>query len=245
MPLRDHFHPPLYPLRHWESVHAMWSSCLTELLNGQWLPPGYFAETMTHANARVEIDVATYESLTVSPSEDGGGTATLAARVWTPPAPARTLPLQIVFPETYEVRVFAEEPGATLVAAIELVSPGNKDRPEARQGFAVKSANYLGQGVSLIMVDVVTGRTTNLHNAMMDLMLAGEDARMANDPPLYAVAYRPVLREEREEIDVWWAELAVGSPLPTLPLRLTGDLFIPIDLEMTYEETCRRLRLPV
>lgn len=26
MPLRDHFHPPLKPGRHWTSFHAMWAS---------------------------------------------------------------------------------------------------------------------------------------------------------------------------------------------------------------------------
>ena len=44
---------------------------------------------------------------------------------------------------------------------------------------------------------------------------------------LYAVAYRPVRRGERAEIDVWTARCAVGEPLPVMPLRLVGDLFIP------------------
>ena len=42
--------------------------------------------------------------------------------------------------------------GATLVAAIELVSPGNKDRPEARLAFAAKCVSYLTRGVGLIVV---------------------------------------------------------------------------------------------
>jgi hypothetical protein len=28
-----------------------------------------------------------------------------------------------------------------------------------------------------------------------------------------------------------------------LPLRLTGDLFIPVDFEAAYQEACRRRRL--
>ena len=57
---------------------------------------------------------------------------------------------------------------------------------------------------------------------------------------LYAVAYRPVVRLEQAEIDIWPATLAVGDPLPELPLRLTGDLFVPVDFEATYQEACRR-----
>ncbi len=37
--------------------------------------------------------------------------------------------------------------------------------------------------------------------------------------------------------------LALGEPLPTLPLRLTGDLFVGVDLEAAYQEACRRRRL--
>lgn len=38
-------------------------------------------------------------------------------------------------------------------------------------------------------------------------------------------------------------EFHVGEPLPLLPLRLTGDLFIPVDCEAAYQEACRRRRL--
>jgi hypothetical protein len=60
----------------------------------------------------------------------------------------------------------------TLVGVIELVSPGNKDRPAERLAFATKCASYLAQGVSLIVMDVVTNRHANLHNDIMRLMEA-------------------------------------------------------------------------
>jgi hypothetical protein len=66
---------------------------------------------------------------------------------------------------------------------------------------------------------------------------------LPDDPPIYAVAYRPTLRDEKPQIDVWREVLAVGQPLPTMPLRLTGDLFVPVEFETTYLETCRRRRL--
>jgi hypothetical protein len=37
--------------------------------------------------------------------------------------------------------------------------------------------------------------------------------------------------------------LEVGRPLPTLPLWLADDRAVPLDLEGTYEETCRVLRI--
>jgi hypothetical protein len=56
-------------------------------------------------------------------------------------------------------------------------------------------------------------------------------------------ACRPVRRGEQGEIDLWLRRLAVGAPLPTLPLRLTGDLFVAVDFEAAYQEACRRRRL--
>ena len=129
------------------------------------------------------------------------------------------------------------------MAAIELISPGNKDRAEQRRAFATKCASYLYQGVSLIVIDIVTNRTANLHNELLQIMGSDPQARLPDNARLYAAAYRPVQREGRDEIDVWPEIFEVGSVLPTLPLRLTGDWFVPVDFESTYQEACRRRRL--
>jgi hypothetical protein len=42
---------------------------------------------------------------------------------------------------------------------------------------------------------------------------------------------------------VWTATFAVGDPLPTMPLRLIADYFVPVDFEAAYTEACRRRRL--
>ncbi len=124
-----------------------------------------------------------------------------------------------------------------------MVSPGNKDRPSERRAFATKCASYLAQGVSLIVMDVVTNRHANLHNEVMRLLEAAPGLDLPAEVSLYAVAYRPVRRGERDAIDLWLRRLAVGEPLPTLPLRLTGDLFVAVDFEAAYQEACRRRRL--
>lgn len=85
MPLLDHFHAPLSPLRSWESFHSAWAGSIADALNGGLLPEGYFAEEQTHAGPRVEIDVATMRE-----GPAGGGTATLPL-TWAPPAPNSVL----------------------------------------------------------------------------------------------------------------------------------------------------------
>ena len=244
MPLLDHFHSPLQERLPWSSIHSGWATRLADALNEHWLSAEYVAAEYTHSGANAEIDVATYERSSGMPATlpNGPSTATLPPRVWTPPAPQLTMPA--VFPEAFEVRVFSTmEGGLTLVAAIELVSPGNKDRADERRAFAAKCASYLYRGISLVIIDVITSRRANLHNETMRLMETAPATHLPDDTWLCAVAYRPVLRQERAEIDLWTAPCAVGQPLPTMPLRLTGDLFVPVDFETSYQETCRRRRL--
>src|SRR6266540_6418180 len=122
MPLLDHFHPPLHPRRHWESFHSAWAGSLADALNQELLPENYFAEEFTHAGPSLEINVATEPR----------------AQVWTPAVPVRVM--SAAFPEHFEVLVFRSEGGTRLAAAIELISPANKDRAEHRRAFAVKCA---------------------------------------------------------------------------------------------------------
>jgi hypothetical protein len=242
MPLLDHFHPPLQRRYPWESFHAGWATRIADLLNDQWLPREFLAAEYAQGGTRLEIDVATYEQEDESePSSAPNGQSTITMpRTWTPPTP-RSMPA--VFPESFEVRVFNTSGGYTLVGAIELISPGNKDRPAERRAFTAKCATYLSQGVSVVIIDIVTSRRANLHNETMRLMEAAAEWHMPGEWELYAAAYRPVLRDERPEIDLWTAQCSLGQPLPTMPLRLTGDLFVPVDFETTYQETCRRRRL--
>src|SRR5580765_4354608 len=137
MPLLDHFNPPLYPIRHWESFHGQWAGAISYALNQKLLPRNYFAEMQVHVGGRIEVDIGSFNEdvragVMRSAIEETGGVATLEAPVWAPPKPAMTIPA--LFPDSVEVLVYNGESGATLVAAVELVSPGNKDRPEARSG---------------------------------------------------------------------------------------------------------------
>ena len=103
--------------------------------------------------------------------------------------------------------------------------------------------NYLYEGVSLVVLDVVTNRHGNLHNQVVDLMQCDSTFHFGREESLYAVGYRPVRRESADVVDVWPTELFLGQPLPTLPLYLSGDVCVPIELEATYIDASRRLRL--
>src|SRR5437868_7206685 len=139
MPLLDHFHPPLFPRRHWESFHVNWAGAIADVLNQRLLPEGYFAEEHVHFGPRVEIDVSTWAEGGASTDATGNVTiATAPVRVWSPPAPNFVLPG--AFPDSVEILVFQAEGGATLVASVELVSPSNKDREAHRRGFTTKCA---------------------------------------------------------------------------------------------------------
>ncbi len=242
MPLFDHFHPPLSDEVPWTSFHGTWAVVLADHINGQ-LPPRFTAMPFAGSGAAVEIDVAAFErkgeSVRAMADNGGnGGVALMRPQVWSPPAPSLVMPA--VFPSDFEVRIISTRSGPTLVGAIELVSPANKDRPETRRAFAAKCASYLYQGVSVIIMDIVTERLACLHNVIVEIMAAAEWFRLPDDAGPHAVAYRPVIRNERSEIDLWPAVFAIGDVLPTLPLRLTGDLFVPVEFEAAYLDACRR-----
>ncbi len=243
MPLFDHFHSPWGDENPWEGFHSAWANTLVRHLNGVLLPPRFRAVPQVHLGTRIEADVATFDKGTpqdpvLRPGGDGAGTA---ASVWSPPQPVHTLPVDFPDPDTFEVRVLDEGRSHRLVGAIELVSPANKDRAEHRRAFTAKCTAYLQQQVGLLIVDIVTERHANLHEQLLEEL--AQDALEGDWPNLYAVTYRARQDNGQWRLDTWPAALAVGHPLPKLPLWLTADFGVTIDLEGTYLETCQVLRI--
>ena len=87
----------------------------------------------------------------------------VALETWAPPTV--TAVMDAVFPDDIEVQVFDTSAGPTLVGAIELISPANKDRDENRRTFGAKCASYLQQGIGLMTVDIVTSRRADMPDA--------------------------------------------------------------------------------
>ena len=236
MPLFDHFHQPLSSQRPWDGFHSTWAAAIAEHLNEFRLPERYVALPQVRRGT-IEVDVAT---LREPPAVYAGGASSPGTQ-WSPSQPAWVGEIDGPDRDWFEVRIVEAAGGPRLVAAIELVSPANKDRPAHRQAFAGKCAGYLRQSIGLIVVDVVTDRHESLQRAIQDMLEL--DAVETLDSQLFAAAYRTVPKEETLRLEIWTEALTLGQPLPTLPLWLEADLAVPVDLEATYAITCKRLRI--
>lgn len=209
------------------------------------LPEEYTAEPRVHLGSYFEIDVCAYEdderkSQSFCSAGDARGVATA---VWAPPRPTLTVEAELSEQYAYEVLIYDQSRGRQLVAAIEIVSPGNKDRPENRRSFVSKCAALLQQRVCVSMVDLVTTRHFNLYTELLQLIDRADPAFSTDPPSIYAVTCRGRKVNYRPRLESWAYPLVVGQPLPTLPVWLTEDLAISLELEPSYEATCRALRI--
>ncbi len=239
MALRDHFHPPVENIASWEEVHGLWPGIMAMRMN-EILPPQYRCGLKVHLGTLVEVDVAAYDLARANPTHDE--TTHADGPVWEPEAPTLLLETEELSPPEYEVRVYDAARGRQLVAVVELVSPGNKDRPQSRKAFVDKCHALLQQGVCVAIVDIVTNFSTNLYAELA--------ARLGAEPPsiaeskIYAVTCRTRPGRRGVRVETWQRALSVGSLLPTLPLYLSEAFQVPLELEATYEDTCRGLRIP-
>jgi hypothetical protein len=244
MPLRDHFRSPLADRRAWDGFHGQWPAMIVMGLNRK-LPRRYIAEPQIHLGSSFEIDVASYEeddagSPSVDEGDNGGGVATA---VWAPPLPTLAVATDLPDLDEYEVRIYDIKSGRRLVAAVEIVSPANKDRPEHRRAFVTKCAALLQNRVSVAIVDLVTSRASNLYSDLMELLGQIDSSQAAGPSPIYAAACRYARAGDSWLLETWAHPLSVGRPLPTLPLWLAENLAVPLELEGSYEETCGVLRI--
>lgn len=228
MPLRDHFRSPLDDIRSWDGVHGMLPAMIVQHLI-KILPEAYFAEPQVH--------------LAVVASEDDAGDAGGGLATYAPPQPTLTLEPQLPGQDVYEVRIYDSRRKRHLVAAIEIVSPSNKDRPESRSTFVAKVATLLRQGICVSIVDIVSTLDFNLYAELLSFVDGVDPALGDEPPPLYAATIRTRLADQRRLMDTWYHPLSIGQSLPTLPIWLTATRAISLDLEASYEETCRTLRI--
>lgn len=242
MPVMDHCRPPVRAEAPWGEFHAMWISNLLRSLNRKWLPPGFTARPEKSVGAEVRIDVGVVREPAAAFGPEVDGPECLRDYL---PGPADVTVPGTISPH---VRLLIRNASGRLVGAVELVSPGNKDRSAARDGFAARIQTYLQSQVALVVVDVVTLPRHNLHNRWVQLFAAeGTPELPEGDDCLYTVSYRPYVEtvgtSEDPKIDLRLGPLEVGTPLPTVPLFIDAELAVPIELESTYDETCIDLRI--
>jgi hypothetical protein len=214
MPLRDHFHTNS-TIRKWEALHGFWPAAIVARLNSI-LPKEYIAQPRVRLGTMMEIDVGALER------ESGD----------LPPGGE---------PDEYEVNIYSQDE-FRLVAAIELISPSNKDRPENRRTLVNKCEPLLKREVCVTIVDPVTSRAANIYGELLDELGAPRTA--VSRSVIYAATCRGRRNGLRWRLESWEHNLAIDSALPSLPIWLSPDLMVPLELEATYEETCRSLRIP-
>jgi hypothetical protein len=222
--------------RGWDGVHLLW---LAELLRSiqPCLPVDYRAY------------VGSVPALTV---DTPNGRPDLHVRQWTDPPTAAAPPIPSTTaaePDHEAVATFTFDPqraihidqDGQLIAAIEIVSPRNKDRPASLNRYLRRCIGYLRQGIHLLLVDVLP-RPANFSFANE----LGVDLGFAQElcPLPYAVSYRVGEPVPEGTIIAYWRRLmAVAQPLPVIPLALNVYQQIDIDLEHTYREAARRVYL--
>src|SRR5262249_30807435 len=155
----------------WDGLYGGWPVIIVIGLNRN-LPERYVAEPRIHPGSAIEIDVATYErdeADSPATAERGNGSR-VATSVWAPPRPTLAVASDLPSMDEYEVRVYDTKFGRRLVAAIEIVSPANKDRPDHRRAFVAKCASLLQNQVCVAIVDLVTARTAKLYGDLLELL---------------------------------------------------------------------------
>ncbi len=242
MPLLDHFRPPISSKGSWEGFHGMWPAMMVMDLCKS-LPDRYVAEPRVHLGKNFEVDVCTFDA----GNEHAFGARVLNAdgvtAIWAPPEPTLTLELDPTEFYEYEVLVFDQQRGRELVAAIELVSPANKDRPETRQAFVSKCAALLQKKICVSIVDLVNVKHFNLYCEVLDVFGQSDPAFASAPPASYAVTCRSHDLVTRSRFESWAYPMGVGQRLPVLPVWLDNNHAVSLDLEASYQQTCTALRL--
>lgn len=209
--------------------HQSWLVNIRNALNGGILPAEYMALVEQVTGGPIP-NVVTLNTVPRRPRIAPGGLAVAdappSARVVT-----RTENAQYLRKKN---RVVIRHGRGKVVAISEIVSPGNKDSQHAIDTFVRKACDILSQGVSLLVVDLFppTRRDPQgIHKAIWDEYAGEEPFDFLPEKPLTLASYidgdMPTAYVESE---------AVGDVLPSLPIFLDEDHYVPAPLEETYTQ---------
>ncbi|MBY0233197.1 MAG: DUF4058 family protein [Gemmataceae bacterium] len=223
--------------RGWDSVHPLWMTYLLEHVQEK-LPEGYKAYlggvpsvTVDSGHGRPDVSV---RRMGPRPEKEGAATGVLEP----------DLEANVVFRLDPQRAVHIDYHGQ-LIAALELVSPRNKDRSDAKETYSNRYIGYLRLGVHLLLVDVLPRPKTFSFSDAITGALGIEAPAL---PPPFAVAFRvdgpiPVGDDIGSAVSLWRRPLSVGEALPTLPLALNAHEAVMVDLEATYARAAKRAYL--
>lgn len=225
--------------RGWDSVHPFWLAYLVEWVQPR-LPEGYKAFlggvpalTVATSNGKPDVSVRQWEP---RPTAEAVASDTAVLEP--------DLEASVAFRLDPQLAVHVDFHGQ-LIAAIEVVSPRNKDRVGAKETYSNRYLGYLRLGVHLLLVDVLP-RLRGY--SFSDAITGGLGLELPPLPPPFAAAYRvgevvPVGDDMGSLVGLWRRPLRVGQPLPALPLPLSVHQAIQIDMEETYARAAKRAYL--
>lgn len=228
------------PMHDWTRVaagifHAFHHDWITEMaraLNGGLLPEDYYALPEQQA-AGFGPDVLALQS----PSANEGEAATSSGSTTTL---VRTRPQSQFRAETdtefYRRKkssiVVRHVSGDRIVAMLEVVSPGNKASRHALRAFVDKACELLEHRIHLLIVDPFPPgpRDPNGIHAAIWEEVQDKPFVLPENKPLTLVAY-----ECGSTTQAHIEPLAVGDPLPDMPLFLEPGGHVLVPLESTYQ----------
>jgi hypothetical protein len=227
------------PIHDWSRVdsglfhdfHQAWTIEIRNALNSGGLPPGFFALAEQVISGPIP-DVVTLKRRTPPPERPqvGGGVAVADAP---PEARFITSVEDDLYAHKANVIVIKHRLGQ-VVAVIEIVSPGNKSGMHALRSLVEKAHELLRQGINLLVVDLFPPSPRDpqgIHKAIWD-DLRDEPFELPPDKRLTVAAY-----SAGPPMTAYVEPVAVGDPLPSLPIFLDAATYIPAPLEPTYETT--------
>ena len=231
------------PVHDWTTVdagifhhfHNNWTTHLSDALNGGLLPRGFYAMTEQHATMMI-ADILTLQvgDQTRAAPRDSGGVAVAEP----PPRVSRKMELQpsAAYRRARRTITIRHTSGHRVVAMLEIVSPGNKDRQASVEQFVKKAVEAVDAGIHLLVVDL---HPPGLHdpNGMHGAIWSGlgsDDFEAPPDQPLTLAAY-----EACKLPRAWVESIAVGDSLPDMPLFLDIGRHVSVPLERTYQEAYR------
>jgi len=209
--------------------HQTWTTTLAAALNAGHLPPGYFALADQDASGP-QPDVIT---LQLAPPPAGNPPPGLAVEEAPPRARVITRSEAAGYARKAN-RITVHHPDGSVVAVIEIVSPGKKDSRHAVRAFVRKAVAFLHHGIHLLVVDLFPPNRRNpqgMHKLIWD-HIRDEPFELPADKPLTLAAYAA-----GPEIAAYVEPVAVGDVLPDMPIFLLADRYVPCPLEATYQAT--------
>ncbi|MGO8750001.1 MAG: DUF4058 family protein [Thermoguttaceae bacterium] len=223
--------------------HQAWTIEIAHALNGGGLPPGYFAMAEQITSGLVPDVVTLKRRATGSELSPEGESSReddlshLAGGVAVADAPPSARFVTSAESDLYAGkanRIVIEHRLGQVVAVLEVVSPGNKSSRHALRSFVDKAEELFRNGINLLVVDLFPPSPRDpqgIHKAIWDEICEGP-FELPPDKPLTVAAY-----SAGEPKKAFVEPVAVGAPLPSLPIFLNPRRYVPAPLEMTYQAT--------